>query len=271
MSDRGGILPSSPLTYALASVRFAPLALLPAKVPEIHEQLRGDTPLLQHVQQQVQVRVGQGNSQVAEVLTQTWLIMASDRSFGVQLGTEQALFFAQSYTRFAAFGKFISRCLGVLFDQMKFLDVTGMGVRYIDHIKPREGESLSQYVAGDFLTPSISTFDSIGGLSQYVYGSGDGQLRVRSVYSTEAFDIPIDLIGLIATIQGPERPMVLSNLAPNEMILDMDSVVNFPQPQRKPLKEIEETLDNLHKRANAFFRHSSVCTDFAFEKWREEK
>lgn len=270
MSDRGGILPNSPLVCALASVRFAPLALLPSKVPEIHEQLRDVTPLLQHVQQQMQFRQSPVGAPIAENSMQAWLIMASDRSFGVQLGTEQALFFARRYSRFADFESYISRCLALLFEHMKFLDVTGMGVRYIDHIKPRSGETLSHYVAGGFLTPSVPLFDSVGGVSQYIYDAGDSQLRVRSQFSTEALATPLDLIGLLATIQSPEKPFVLSTLQANEMILDMDSVVNFPQPQRKALGDIERMLDVLHGRANAFFRHESVCTDFAFNVWREE-
>ncbi|ASV97588.1 TIGR04255 family protein [Paraburkholderia aromaticivorans] len=271
MTDRSGILPHSPLLYALASVRFAPLPLLPSKIPEIHEQLRDATPLLQNVQQQTQLVMTHGATPIAESSTQAWLIMASDRSFGVQLGTEQVLFFARRYSRFAAFGEFITRCLGLLFEHMKFLDVTGTGVRYVDHIKPRQGETLADYVAEDFLTPPVPTFDPIGGVSQYIYGAGESQLRVRSVFSAEALSIPVDLIGLIATIQGPENPLILTKLQRDEMLLDMDSVLNFSQPRRQDLKEIEKTLDNLHKNANAFFRHDAVCTDFAFEVWRGEK
>lgn len=270
MTDRSGILPHSPLQYTLASVRFAPLPLLPLKIPEIHNELREVTPLLQHVQQQVQV-MQHGPGPTVEHSTQAWLIMASDRSFGVQLGTEQILFFAKRYTRFTQFHRYITQCLTVLYKQMKFLDVIGTGVRYVDRITPRSGESLSQYVSEQFLTPPVTSFEAVGGVSQYVYNAGGSQLRVRSFFSSDALSVPPDLIGLLATIQGPENPLVLNKLESNEMLLDMDSVCNFPQPKRNALTDVTDLLDKLHQQANAFFRHPSVCTDFAFQVWRGEK
>jgi uncharacterized protein (TIGR04255 family) len=270
MTDRGGILPNSPLQYTLASVRFAPLPLLPSKIPEIHNELREVTPLLQHVQQQIQL-TPQGPGPTVEHSTQAWLIMASDRSFGVQLGTEQVLFFAKKYTRFAEFHSYISKGLRILYDHMKFLDVIGTGVRYVDRVTPRGEETLSQYIAEHFLTPPVASFDAIGGSSQYVYEANGTQLRVRSIFSSEALSIPMDLIGLLATIQGPDSPLILNKLGANEMLLDMDSVANSPQPKRSTLDEVTARLDMLHKQANAFFRHPSVCTDFAFQVWRGER
>lgn len=267
MSDRGGILPNSPLVYSIASVRFTQLALLPNKIPEIHDKLREVAPVLQHVQQQMRVIVP-GVQNMPEALTQAWLVMSSDRSFGVQLGTEQALFFTLKYQRFADFHEFVSRCLRVLFDEMKFLDVTALGVRYVDHIKAGPDERLSDYMSSAFLTPMVPSFDSVGGLSQFVYGIEGGQLRVRSIRTTEAFSIPFDLIGLVGTIRGAAQPLMLTPLQPDEMLLDIDAFMNFPQPRRIELKVIQESLDNLHKRANAFFRHEAVCTDHAFTVWK---
>ncbi|MGF6533388.1 MULTISPECIES: TIGR04255 family protein [Paraburkholderia] len=267
MSDRSGILPNSPLVYAIASVRFAQLALLPNKMPEIHEKLRAVAPVLQHVQQQMRVMLP-GVVNPPETATQAWLMMSSDRSFGAQLGTEQILFFTLKYQRFAGFHAFVSECLQVLFDEMKFLDVTALGVRYVDHIKASHDDRLADYISTAFLTPTVPSFDSAGGLSQFAYGIEGGQLRVRSIHTTEAFSIPIDLIGLVGTIRGATQPLTLTPLQPNEMLLDIDAFTNYPQPRRIELREIQAGLDNLHKRANAFFRHEAVCTDHAFAVWK---
>src|SRR4051812_47659486 len=107
MSDRGGILKNSPLIYAIASVRFAPLAQLPEVMPQIHGRLRESMPLMQQVQQQVQFVVpGAMNFPQTTV---AWQIMSSDRSLGAQIGTEQILFFTTKYKRFSDFRAEIHR------------------------------------------------------------------------------------------------------------------------------------------------------------------
>jgi uncharacterized protein (TIGR04255 family) len=270
MSDRSGILKNSPLVYALASVRFAPLALLPNQIPEIHGQLRGTLPLLQQVQQQIQF-VGSIAPNFAQA-SQAWLIMSSDRSLGAQIGTEQILFFTRTYQRFADFQKLILQCLGVLFDVVKFLDITAVGVRYVDRFEAKHHEELSDYMSPSFLTPRVSSFEPAGGFSQHAYRINDERLAVRCAYTPGMPSIPVDLMGLIATIQGPVQPLQIKALEEKEMLLDMDASRNFPVPRRvNAVPEIDELLDSLHKRANAFFRHDGVFTDHAFAVWKGEK
>ncbi|WP_039558828.1 TIGR04255 family protein [Ralstonia solanacearum] len=271
MSDRSGILPNSPLLYTLASVRYATWSLLQNKIPEIHEHLRDELPLLQRLQ----VRLMSQNMGIPlpEATSEVWLMMASDRTYAMQLGPDQALFFSSKYQRFADFQVRLERCLAALFDHMKFMDVVATGVRYVDHIKPRTGERLEDYVIAGFLTPTVPSYRPVGGASHFTYSTDHSELRVRSIFSTDYLSVPSDMVGLLAAVHAePGKPLTLDSLQQNEMLLDMDSVKAYPQPQRvKELKEIMETFDNLHKSANAFFRHEAVCTDFAFNVWRGEE
>jgi uncharacterized protein (TIGR04255 family) len=269
MGDRSGILKNSPLEYAIASVRFAPLALLPQMIPQIHGRLRESMPLMQQVQQQVQFLVpGAPNFPQA---AQAWQIMSSDRKLGAQIGTEQVLFFTTKYKRFTDFQEEIHRCLEVLFDLVKFMDVTAVGVRYVDRFKARDGETLSDYMAAGFLTPRVSPFEAVGGLSQYTYRLGEEQLAVRAIYAAELPSIPFDLIGLFGAVQGPAQPLQVPPLGLNQLLLDIDASRTFPVPNRvHSCDEIEGFLDSLHRRANAFFRDENVCTDHAFAVWKGE-
>ncbi|MGA7776980.1 MAG: TIGR04255 family protein [Paraburkholderia sp.] len=270
MNDRSGILKNSPLKYALASVRFAPLALLPNQIPEIHGRLRETLPLLQQVQQQIQI-VGLMAPNFPQA-SHAWLIMSSDRSLGAQIGTEQILFFTTTYKRFTDFQTLILQCLEVLFDVVKFLDITAVGVRYVDRFKAGDSEELSNYMSPSFLTPRVSSFEPAGGLSQYAYRINDERLAVRFAYTAGIPSIPVDLMGLIATIQGPAQPLQIKALEEKEMLLDMDASRNFLIPQRvNSVVEIDKLLDSLHKRANAFFRHDEVFTEHAFSVWKGEK
>ncbi|MGC5831705.1 TIGR04255 family protein [Ralstonia pseudosolanacearum] len=271
MSARSGILPNSPLQYTLASVRYATWSLLQNKIPEIHERLRDDLPLLQRVQMRlVPQNIG---VPLPEVSSDVWLMMASDRTYGLQLGPEQALFLSSKYQRFADFQARLERCLAALFVHMKFMDVVATGVRYIDHIKPRTGERLEDYVTAGFLTPTVPSYQPVGGASQFTYSADHSELRVRSIFSTDYLSVPPDMVGLLAAVHAEQgKPLTLNSLQQNEMLLDMDSVKTYLQPLRvTELKDIMETFDNLHKSANAFFRHEAVCTDFAFKVWRGEE
>lgn len=68
MTDRTGILPNSPLIYAIASIRFAAWPLLSKKIDEIHDELREITPLIQTIQIQTGIPSIQG-----ENVTKLWM------------------------------------------------------------------------------------------------------------------------------------------------------------------------------------------------------
>ena len=98
MTDRTGILPNSPLIYAIASIRFAPWPLLAKKIDEIHDELREATPLIQTIQIQSVSSVSQG-----ENVTKLWMLLSSDRKLGIHLSSDQLLVFSSKYTRYTEF------------------------------------------------------------------------------------------------------------------------------------------------------------------------
>lgn len=266
MSHRGGILPGSPLVYTLASVRFAPLAVLPQKIPEIQDGLRQFAPLFQPVQQRLP-------SPIPGVITgptrDVWLIMTNDRTTGMQLGQDQALFFTSKYERFTGFRNFISHCMETLITCVRFINVTAASMRYIDHIRPSSGEKLAQYISPAFLTPAVGGFSPDGGLAQYMYQADHAKLVVKSLHSRHTWSTPADMIGLLMMVQGPESPFAPKPLGDQEMLLDMDAVREFPQATTQSLEEIMDSLHSMHQLANSFFRSESVCTDYAFTQWGE--
>lgn len=268
MIDRTGILENSPLTYVLASVRFAPWPLMAKKIDEIHDELRDIAPLINRIQLQG-IEFGGQASQNNQLTPAAWMFMPSDRSFGIQFAPDQILYVTNKYTRYTEFQEVFDKVFNVLIKHMRFVDVTNMGLRYIDHIKAQESETIEEYIDSGLLTSDIGEFKKLGGVITGTYQLDGDELRVRSICHPGMLSITEDLIPLLSMINEQNKPLKVELLKNNEMLLDIDSLKKFEKPERLEKNEILVQLESLHTKANKFFRHPDVCTDHAFEIWKK--
>lgn len=268
MTDRAGELPNSPLIYAIASVRFAAWPLLAKKIDEIHDELREIAPLIHRIQVEMS---GPDMSSHETPSLSAWMIMSSDRSYGIQLAPGQVLFLSSKYRHYAHFEGIFDKVLSVLLKHMRFMDVASMGVRYVDRIVAKDGEKLQKYVAEALMPPNFPNLERVGGNVLGIYKSGEVELWVRSISQPQALSIPEDLFGILAMMHQSWRTLNFEHLKQTEMILDIDAIKNNTDPQRLEKQEILDQLRSLHEVANALFRHESVCTEHAFKVWKGEK
>lgn len=266
MTDRTGILPNSPLIYAIASIRFAPWPLLAKKIEEIHDELREITPLIQTIQVQSGIPGMQG-----ENVTKLWMLLSSDRKLGIHLAPDQLLVFSNKYSCYTEFEVVLEKCLNVLLKQehMRFMDVTNTGVRYVDHIKVKEGEDRKKYVSAHLLTANFSGITDVGCVYVGSYKSGDYDLRVRCFSQPDTLAVPEDMISLLTMRSEPGGTLSLDKLK-DGILLDIDAYKVYPTPTRMDKEVVLSHLRNLHQTANDFFRHNDVCTDYAFKTWKGE-
>jgi len=274
--DRSGILSSSPLVLALASVRFAPWPVFRKEIDQVQDALRDVTPLINPVHFQVALPGTPSIPPGSDVPPSAWLLLSEDKTRGIQIGPDQMLFHATAYTRYSEFEQLLRRGLQALLGGMKYAHITSVGVRYIDYIKPRPGERPGQYVSEKLLTPRLGGLEPVGGYAGYSYRkSTDTELRVASVCHPQALAIPNDLIPIIAMINhlAPgQSKLQLQALQPNEMLLDFDATkTNAVAEKIESAEVLLPQLSALHSLANEFFRHQEVCTDFAFKVWQEER
>jgi uncharacterized protein (TIGR04255 family) len=276
--QRSGILRSSPLVLTLASVRFTPWQLLSKEIGEIHNSLRDVTPLFHGLH--IQATFPGLPSAVSNDLTPTsWLFLSEDKTKAIQISNDQILFYSRTYKRYGDFEAFLRRGLEALLSRMNFMHVTSLGVRYVDHIRPRKGESPDQYVASELLTPSLGELGTVGGIAVYTYrAAADSELRVRSVCNPQLPAVPEDLVPTVAIInhlvQGPAQDstvLPIQLLKQGEVLLDFDAVkTNVGSARIDSADALLQQLNGLHSIANNFFRHKQVCKDFAFNVWQEE-
>lgn len=272
MVARTGILKNSPLIYMLASIRFASWPLFEKKIDEVLDELRDTTPIIQSVQ--IVNKVGADGFPLTvkkdEAILQNWILMPNDRSYAIQFAPDQLLVFCKKYTQYNEFEKIFKNALRVLEKHMRFIDVSSMGVRYIDHIRCQNGEKLKDYIDSSFLPPDIKSLNTFGGAVTGVYKSGEIELRVKSISKPDALSVPDDLISMLAMTQDPGIPLRIRLIGDSQMLLDIDSIQSSETPVRMAKPKIISGLKLLHNEANSFFRNKSVCTDHAFNVWGKE-
>ena len=245
MTNRNGILLHSPLTHAIASVRFAPWANLPNKIAEIQDELRDIAPLLNAVQIQVDPNLPGHLSPSGSPIAQAWILMSLDKSFCIQFAPDQLLMFATKYTRFSDFLNTYKRALTVLLKHMRFVDVINMGVRYVDRITAKPHEQISDYISEKWLPPTLKDHDRVGGTVFGEYSKDSTRLRVTAQTLPNALPIPNDILGMILMTQG-QGEIQLQGTSEKDLILDMDSVISFAPPRRMEAEMVTENLDRLH-------------------------
>lgn len=267
MTIRTGILKHSPLSYALASIRFAPWPLMSKKIDEIQNDLREIAPLLNRIQVE-QVGADGQMTKGAGFTSESWTLLASDKSYGFLLSQDQLLFMTTSYIAYDDFEAKISHAMDVLFRYMVFMDVMTVGVRYVDRITPRGDEKISQYISPKFLPPALEGCETNAGHIFAEYKINDCNLRINAVSIPNALPVPQDMLGVVVMMSGGDKPLQFEGLKQEELLLDMDSIYSPGAPTRMKQAELKGLLRTLHSNSNGFFRHEDVLTDFAFQAWR---
>ncbi|WP_161891593.1 TIGR04255 family protein [Pseudomonas juntendi] len=266
MTKRTGILSKSPLKYVLASVRFAPWPLVAKKMDEIQDELRDVLPLMHHIKMEAPEGQQQGAGQTHEA----WMLADADKDYCVQFSKDQIIFFTTTYSSYQDFAAKNSRALKVLYKYMNFIDVHNAGVRYLDHIKPKIGETKSQYISERYLSPTAEDLSAVGGHVMSIYKFGAHNLRVNVLALPGAFPIPQEMVSIPLILNGPEKQFEVSPLGAEEFIVDMDAVAMYENPKRVKQEELEQVLNDLHNLANKFFRQADIFTEHAFNVWKGE-
>lgn len=270
VTNRQGILPKQPLFYVLASLRFQPWMMLPAKIAEIQDALRDRFPLVNQIMIGA-LPFGGTESAAMSAKPAAWAFHASDRQVGCQISLDQIVVHATSYTRFENFADSVRFVVGAVEQHARQFDVGAIGIRYLDKIAPRAGETLADYLPTAYLPKRVEVMDlePVGGLFQTTYRTRTGVLQARFWTGDNYVSVPDDLVPLFLMTQnlaatGPALPALESGHG----ILDSDSIWTSPSPARMGSAQVIDKLRELHTHANDFFR--AACSEHAFKVWMGE-
>ena len=181
-------LQNAPLVQALVQIRFAAVLDMADRVPALQREFKSlGFPRYQETQFPQIVIVQEGVPQVQ--FAKQWQFLAADRQSAIVLATDFVTFAINS--SYATFERFLDPLLAVL----KHLSTVGavelmdrLGLRYVDLIRPRKEESVSDYVqphllglSESSLAPHSAKRTSVSSETQFATKSGTLVIRFRQL------------------------------------------------------------------------------------------
>jgi uncharacterized protein (TIGR04255 family) len=210
----------------------------------------------------------------------TWGFLDSNLSMACTISNDVLLLNSMCYETFPLHAEIFKFCLESLIAEVKFIDVTGIGMRYVDIIEPRDNETLQNYLPDNFI-PMSGIYDGVEpeGIASTTYSTNEAFLHVRCWRQTGK-PVPDDLAdqGMIFDIarqhklaQNPKQTLfkgLSQKTSARGALLDTDAfrVINS---ERLEILQVIQQLDELHILANYAFR--TVCKPHAFDVWNESK
>lgn len=253
-------LANSPLSLVLCQVRFSPLMAMADYMPNVQDQLRrGGYP----VNASIPVREFQLGSAVPAARDRIhWEFMAKDRRSSVVVAEGFVVLQTMAYDDFETFIEQLKTVVSTLDDTVGGLLLQRIGLRYVDAIVPREGETWRDYVQPclhGFGSPLFKESEVLR-LHQTVAQTAAGTMLVRLHQNREGNVLPPDLGsgGLSAQARRAKQGEITT-------LLDIDHFHSCDEEEYDQ-ERFEEVAWKLKEASYAVFA-DSVVTKHALEVW----
>jgi uncharacterized protein (TIGR04255 family) len=256
---------NAPVYFTIAQVRFNALLALDSYAPSIQENLRkeGYPDFQKGVLATFNLNIGGASEGTAP---QVPVAQATRYTFGDMNRTacfildQAALTFqATEYDVFETFSASFLKGLSIVHAAVGLNYSERTGVRYLDAVYPKEGESLSDYLTSSVLG-LVGKLDSelVHSFCETVTKSGVGNVTARTIIHDGAVVIPPDLQPM--PLQLPERFRDLKGL---HAMLDTDGSYEWREPF--DLKNLEKRLILIHDEVDKSFK--ATVTEHALKIW----
>lgn len=262
---------NAPVYYALAQAHFNPVAAMAKYVDQIQDRLRLEGyPLFgrQEVMQLAFPEAGQAQPQGPQIQQAvSWLMTRSDRQAGFILGPSTITYHTTHYQTHQEFIAELLRGLQAVHETVSLDHVSRLGLRYLDAVLPRDGETVEQYLANglhgiDFNAGHATRQHA---MSETVFTTGQhplvpqGTLVVRVYRAVAPLGFPPDMLPDGLQIAPPfdiKEPRA-------HAIIDTDHYAQGRMPvEMEPLRE---QLLALHATIKSVF--NATTTDHARRAW----
>lgn len=279
MVNREGVLREAPLYFVLSGIRFKLRESLPAWIGPIQESLHGaGFPHMNRVRQTsavggLELAIDPDDFDPAHPGA-AFLFSSEDRSTSIQIHKAGMTVFSRSYLRFEQFVASVSSAVDAILSSAKYLEIETIGIRYLDFIRPKDGERLAQYIDAGLLPfqPVWSGWNGsvTSGVSITNYIVDGDRLTVRFAGAGHPV-VPPDLaMAYLSNLSLAEDSAMdpISMIGGEEGTLDIDAFRDGFLLHAGEVKQVEDEVRRLHVLANSFFR--KVCSDHAFSSWSKE-
>ncbi|GHU03644.1 TIGR04255 family protein [Alphaproteobacteria bacterium] len=254
--------------YALAQAQFNPVAAMSGYVAQIQDRLRREGyPLFDphRFMQLIVPGLKQAQPQEPQIHNvESWLMTRSDRTAGFILGPSTITYHTTHYQTHNEFIPELLRGLSAVHEAVTLDHVSRLGLRYLNAVLPRAGETTEQYL--------------VGGLHGIDFNATRHHAMTESVFATDTRPLVpkgmlvVKVYRMIAPLGFPPD-MLPAGLAiaprfeikkPREhAIIDTDHYVDGRMPVE--MGKLNEQLLSLHATIKSVF--GATTTDHARGAW----
>lgn len=259
----GKPLKNPPVYFTVAQVRFNALLKLADYLPSIQEGLRkaGFPAFTQHSGIALQFSMQDGQPVPQPVPHEQYLFANVDQTHCFVLGTEALTLQSTDYGTFERFSETLLKGLEIVHGVVKLDFTERVGLRYLDHVFPKAGDTLEQYLAPEM----IGLGNRLGGRPVHSYSEtlssfDEIQLLSRAVVRDGSLAFPPDLVP-----QGMAVQARFVQAIGRHAMLDTDGFVQGRQ--LFSLEKVGQQLDDIHKVIGAAFR--ATVAPYALTVWDE--
>lgn len=259
-------LSKQPLVLVLGQVRFSPVRKMGDYIPAIQEEFRRHGFPIERAGKVQQLTISPVGVHAVE--QERWEYRTKDERWSVTVLQDSVVLQTTSYERFEGFAEHLERALRTVLEkteQDQFGVIHRVGLRYIDLIRPMDGEDYRRYLRPGFHGVADEVFrpgshrlhvESVG---RAEVGDIEGFLVVRVVQNDQGFDLPPDLVAAAPNHEPRARAGELVTL------IDMD---HFIEGKFDPDSEwVVARAFEMHDRLIETF-HEHVVSREAIEVWR---
>jgi uncharacterized protein (TIGR04255 family) len=254
--------------YALAQAQFNPVAAMSKYVDKVQDRLRREGyPLFepQQVTHLVVARPDQAQPVEPQIAhTVSWLITRNDRTAGFILAPSAITYHTTHYDTHKEFILELLRGLAAVHEAAALDHVSRLGLRYLDAVLPRAGESVEQYLVGGLHGIEFNALQRYR-LTESIFGTATGPLvqtgtlvtRVHRMTAPLGFPPDIQPNGLMM------HPKFEVKVPRAHAVIDTDHFVEGRMPI--DMDKLGEQVLSLHATIKSVF--GAATTDHARNAW----
>ncbi len=262
----GKKMSNAPVYFTVGQVRFNPVLNMDGYLATIQEKMRKVhfPDFKREVVQQLIVPFA-SPSDVVQVPTPSFVPQARC-VFGNIEGTSEFVLEnnalalqTTAYDTFEVFSRMLLKGLGIVHDVVRLDFTERIGLRYLDAVLPKTGESLNDYLTSEVLGLSNKLMGiKSHSLSETITMNTIGQMVSRVIIRDGHIGLPHELMSL-----APPIDKRFSQQEGRHSIIDTDAFVE--KREAFSLDKLESTLQSLHDEILRSFR--ATVTPYALKSW----
>lgn len=258
----GKPLKNPPVYFTVVQVRFNAILNLKEKyLPQIQDGLRKAGFPVYEARQAFALQLEDAQAGPKMVPVEQYFFLNPRQTHGFVLAQDALTFQSSDYGYFEVFSEAFLKGVTLVNEAVELAYTQRIGLRYLDFILPKDGDSLEQYVhPGVFGMSTVLGGHPLHAFTESLSAHGDVRLRSRILLQDGGLAFPPDVQPDNMTVHPRFRERV-----GRHAILDTDGY--FESREDFSVDNVKKHLDAIHLVIGGVFR--SVTTVYANKVWEE--